>query len=110
MSDVRLTSSETHELGMLVRSIGVRNVLRILRSAAAPKKAVRLYKFEQLPSDIRARTAVMLCSRRYSQKEILTYINEEIDRRELDRFMTVSRSSFNRSLIEKIFCIDSFGN
>ena len=106
MSDVRLTSSETHELGMLVRSIGVRNVLRILRNAAAPNKVVRLYKFEQLPSDIRARTVVMLFSRRYSQKEILTYINEEIDRRGLDRSMKVSRSSFNRYLNEKIFCVD----
>ncbi|WP_422108965.1 hypothetical protein [Vibrio owensii] len=48
----------------------------------------------------------MLCSRRYSQKEILTYINEEIDRRGLDRSMKVSRSSFNRYLNEKIFCVD----
>ncbi len=102
MDSNRLTTSEAHELGTLVRNIGVRNVLNILRRSAAPKRSVRLYKFEQLPSDIKARTAVMLSSRRYSQKDILLYVNSEIDRRKLDKKLKVSRSSFNRYLNEKI--------
>ncbi|MEF1256943.1 phage protein Gp27 family protein [Vibrio sp. M260112] len=97
-----LSASESHELASLVRSIGVRNVLDILRRAASPKKNTRLYKFEQLPTDIRASVAVMLCSRRYTQKDILFYINNEIDRRNLKNNLKLSRSGFNRYLKEKI--------
>ncbi|EKQ3592438.1 DUF3486 family protein [Vibrio parahaemolyticus] len=103
MTVSRLTVAESYELANLVRNIGVKNVLLILRKAASPKKAKRLYKVQQLPTDIRARVAVMLSSRRYTQKDILSYVNNEIEHRGLADKFKISRTAFNRFLNEEIY-------
>ena len=98
-----LTASETHELAMLIRHFGVRRVLEILRDSQRAKKTARMCKVYRLPSDIRARVAIMIHSRSYTQKDMLAYINKEVEHRGLGASMKISRSSFNRFLNERIF-------
>lgn len=71
MKAERLTAAESHELANIVHSMGAKNVLSILRHAVNPKKQKRIYKFQKLPTDIRARVGVMISSGRYSQKDML---------------------------------------
>lgn len=103
MKSERLTSAESHELANLVHTIGARNVLTILRNAAAPKKNKRIYKFQRLPSDIRAKVAVMVSSGKHSQKDMLDYINFEIEKRKLDIKLNISRTSLNRFLNKVVY-------
>ena len=103
MRKERLTASESYELASIVRSIGVRNVLTILRNAAKPKKRKSIYKFDKLPFDVRAMVAVMIFDGGYSQKEMLNYINVEIDKKRLDSSLKVSKTSFNRYLNEIVY-------
>ncbi|AZQ10124.1 hypothetical protein [Shewanella khirikhana] len=103
MNDERLTSAESHELASLVHTIGARNVLTILRNASAPKKNKRIYNFQKLPSDIKAKVAVMVSSGKYSQKDMLDYINLEIEKRKLDVKVKVSRTSLNRFLNNVVY-------
>ncbi|QQO82685.1 hypothetical protein [Shewanella algae] len=103
MKNERLTSAESHELAIIVQSIGARNVLKILRNAAAPKKNKRIYKFQKLPSDIRAKVAVMVSSGKHSQKDMLDYINTEIEKRNLDVMLKISRTSLNRFLNKVVY-------
>ncbi|MBE2174162.1 DUF3486 family protein [Acinetobacter oleivorans] len=103
MKNERLTASESHELASIVHSVGAKNVLNILRNAVNPKKQKRIHKFQKLPTDIRAKVAVMLSSGRYSQKEMLDYVNAEVENRGLNIKFKISRTSFNNFLNKIVY-------
>lgn len=110
MRSKRLTAEESHELAVLVHEIGVKQVLELLRTHQRqglifeeqdkkPKRA-RVKKWMRWPHDLRASFAYMLYCQEYSQKQILEYVNNEVDKRGLPKDMLVSRTALNTYIID----------
>lgn len=109
MRSKRLTAEESHELAVLVHDIGVKQVLELLRTHQrqglvfeVEKKAkhAKVKKWMRWPHDLRASFAYMLYCQEYSQKQILEYVNNEVEKRALPKDMRVSRTALNAYIID----------
>ena len=110
MRSKRLTAEESHEMAVLVHDIGVKQVLDLLRAhqrqglifEAQDKKPkhARVKKWMRWPHDLRASFAYMLYCQEYSQKQILEYVNNEVEKRGLPKDLRVSRTALNGYIIE----------
>ncbi len=110
MRSKRLTAKESHELAVLVHEIGVKQVLELLRNhqrqgrmfEVQEKKAKhsKVKKWMRWPHDLRASFAYMLYCQEHSQKQILEYVNNEIDKRSLPKDLRVSRTALNSYIID----------
>lgn len=110
MTNKRLTAKESLELAVLVHDIGVKSVLELLRchqrqthvfdKADRKAKHSKVKKWMRWPNDMRAAFAYMIYCQEFSQKQMLEYINEEVNKRGLPKDMLVSRTALNAYVID----------